>query len=70
MEGECCTAGLKSSKVRNNSAQLFLRVDTTPQDILRQLVDKNVAVNRFDVKELSLNQIFIKVAEAEEWIKQ
>jgi len=62
--------GLKKANVKNNSAELFLRVDTTPQSILKQLVKKNAIVRKFDVKELSLNQIFIEVAEAEKWIKQ
>ncbi len=62
--------GLEKSNVKKNSAELFLRVDVTSQDILRQLVEGNVIVNRFDVKELSLNEIFIKVVEAEKWIKQ
>jgi len=61
--------GLDEAKVTNNTAELFLRIDTTPKDILRQLVEKNVSVTKFDVKELSLNQIFIKVVEAEKWIK-
>jgi len=60
--------GLENAEIRNNSAELFLRVDSTPQGILKQLVDKETIINRFDVKELSLNQIFIKVAEAEKWI--
>jgi len=62
--------GLQKIDVRNNLAELYLRIDSTPQDILRQLVTNNVKVNKFDVKELSLNQIFIKVAEAEKWISQ
>ncbi len=62
--------GLEKSNVKKNSAELFLRVDVTSQDILRQLVEGNLIVNRFDVKELSLNEIFIKVVEAEKWIKQ
>jgi len=61
--------GIERSDVKANSAELFLRVDVTSNEILRQLVDKKVIVKRFDVKELSLNQIFIKVAEAEKWIK-
>ncbi len=62
--------GVERSNITNNSAQLFLRVDTTPKHILEQLVDSDVEITQFNVKELSLNQIFIKVAEAEQWIKQ
>ena len=62
--------GIERANIANNSAQLFLRVDATPKMILKQLVDLGVEITRFDVKEISLNQIFIKVAEAEQWIKQ
>jgi len=60
--------GIEESSIRNNIAELHLRVDATPKSILKQLVDSNVAVTKFSVKELSLNQIFITVAEAEKWI--
>lgn len=63
-------SGLESSEVSNNSAELFLRVDATPQGVLKQLVDTGTQVKRFEVKELSLNQIFIKVVEAEKWIER
>lgn len=62
--------GVEKADIKNNCAELYLRVDVTPQYILRQLVSANTQVRRFDVKELSLNDIFIKVAEAEQWIKQ
>ncbi len=62
--------GIERSSVTNNSAQLFLRVDSTPKKILKQLVNADLDLTRFAVKELSLNQIFIKVAEGEKWIKQ
>ncbi len=62
--------GVEKSNITNNSAQLFLRVDATQKNILKQLVEADIEINRFDVEELSLNQIFIKVAEAEKWIKQ
>jgi len=62
--------GVEKSNATKTNAELFLRVDASPQDILKQLVKKNVMVKKFDVKELSLNQIFIKVTEAEKWIEQ
>ncbi len=62
--------GVEKANVKNCTAELYLRIDVTPQDILKQLVEKGVVVRRFDVKELSLNDVFIKVAEAEQWIKQ
>jgi len=62
-------SGVEKSNIKNNSAELVLRIDVTAQDVLKQLVRANTSVKKFDVKELSLNQIFIKVAEAEEWIE-
>jgi ABC-2 type transport system ATP-binding protein len=62
--------GVEKANVKNCTAELYLRIDVMPQDILKQLVERNVTVRRFDVKELSLNDVFIKVAEAEKWIKQ
>ncbi len=61
--------GIEKGNIKSNSAELFLRVDTTPQNLLRQLVDAGVDLKRFDVREMSLNQIFIQLAEAEKWIK-
>ena len=61
--------GVEKAKIENNSAELSLRVDTSPQDVLKVLVNSNIIIKKFDVKELSLNQIFIKVMESEQWIK-
>jgi ABC-2 type transport system ATP-binding protein len=61
--------GIEKGSIANNSAELFLRIDTTPQQLLKQLVDAGVEVKRFDVRDMSLNQIFIQLAEAEKWIK-
>ncbi len=61
--------GIEKGNIRKNSAELYLRVDTTPQQLLRQLVENSVNVRRFDVREMSLNQIFIQLAGAEKWIK-
>ncbi len=61
--------GVEKANVKKNNAELYLRIDTSPQQLLRQLVEKNVNVRRFDVREMSLNQIFIKLVEAEKWIK-
>ncbi|MFA4855342.1 MAG: ATP-binding cassette domain-containing protein [archaeon] len=62
--------GIEKADIKNNCAEFYLRVDVTPQYILRQLVSANTQIRRFDIKELSLNDIFIKVAEAEQWIRQ
>ncbi len=61
--------GVEKMKLEQNSAELYLRIDTTPQSILKQLAAKNVDVKKFDVTEMSLNQIFIELVEAEKWIK-
>ncbi|MCX6798858.1 MAG: DUF4162 domain-containing protein [Candidatus Diapherotrites archaeon] len=61
--------GVEKGNIMSNSAELFLRVDTTPQQLLRQLVSAGIEVTKFDVKQMSLNQIFIQLVEAEKWIK-
>ena len=42
--------------------ELLLDSKTTPQQILDQLVTKNIIINRFEVATPSLNQIFLQVA--------
>jgi len=61
--------GLEKIKQEKTSAELYLRIDTTPRDILKQLASKKVDVKKFDVTEMSLNEIFIELVEAERWIK-
>src|SRR6266536_1874752 len=46
------------------SVELILEPGADVQTILRQLVDSGVAVTRFDLATPSLNDIFIRVAEA------
>jgi ABC-2 type transport system ATP-binding protein len=41
--------------------ELFLDGDTPPQNILSQLVARNLRVDRFEVSTPSLNEIFIQV---------
>ncbi|MBN2067892.1 MAG: ATP-binding cassette domain-containing protein [Candidatus Diapherotrites archaeon] len=61
--------GVEKANIKKNNAELYLRVDTSPQMLLKEMVQKNVNIRRFDVREMSLNQIFIKLVEAEKWIK-
>ncbi len=61
--------GVEKADIKKNTAELYLRVDVSPQQILKQLVEKNVDVWRFDVREMSLNEIFVKLVEAERWIR-
>jgi ABC-2 type transport system ATP-binding protein len=56
-------AGVQRVEVHNGSYQLILEGDTDPQSILRQLVDANVTVNRFEVSTPPLEEIFITVVE-------
>jgi ABC-2 type transport system ATP-binding protein len=46
------------------TAEIFLKQGTNPQDILRQLVDA-VAIRRFDMREPSLHEIFIRAVGGE-----
>lgn len=61
--------GVEKADIKKNTAELYLRVDASPRQMLRQLVERNVDVWRFDVREMSLNEIFIKLVEAEKWIR-
>jgi len=59
-------AGVERVEPRNqrHGYELVLRPDASPQAILRQLVDADVAVRRFEVAIAPLEQIFISVVEA------
>jgi ABC-2 type transport system ATP-binding protein len=57
--------GLKGvTEVKGNAklTELFLDAGTTPNDILRQLVERRGEVSRFELSTPSLNEIFLKVA--------
>ena len=55
--------GVSGKKTRGRDVELFLDGDTPPQNVLNQLVARNVRVNRFEVSTPSLNEIFIQVVE-------
>jgi len=53
--------GLVSVETINGSQRLNLAPDTTPQDVLKALVDQGMAVERFEIATPSLDEIFIRV---------
>jgi len=55
--------GVSGKKTHGRYVELFLDGDTPPQNVLNQLVARNVRVNRFEVSTPSLNEIFIQVVE-------
>ena len=54
--------GVIDIKGDNTSKELVLASDTTPQMILDQLRERELTVNRFEVKTPSLNNIFLNIA--------
>ena len=46
------------------SAEIFIEDHITPQDILKQLVDK-IEIRKFDLSEPSLHEIFIRAVGGE-----
>ena len=63
---ECSTLpeglrGVQRSERHNRAYELILEPDATPQSLLRQLVEADVVVDRFEVATPPLEQIFIDV---------
>jgi ABC-2 type transport system ATP-binding protein len=56
-------AGVERRERRNHTHEIFLTADTSPQDILRQLVEANVSIQRFQVATPPLEEIFIHAVE-------
>jgi ABC-2 type transport system ATP-binding protein len=54
--------GISRHAVYRDHTELFLDTGFSAQDILSQLVEKGVNVNRFEISTPSLNDIFIQVA--------
>ncbi len=46
-------------------AEIFLGPDSNPQDLLKQLVDK-ISIRRFDIREPSLHEIFVRAVKGPE----
>jgi ABC-2 type transport system ATP-binding protein len=55
--------GVQRTEQHNHGFRLVLDLDTSPQEVLRQLVQADVSVHRFEVATPPLEQIFISVVE-------
>jgi len=55
--------GVLRMERHNRAYELILEPDATPKSVLRQLVEADVAVNRFEVATPPLEEIFIDVVE-------
>jgi len=53
--------GVIGTKDHGKYVELFLNGNTSSQEVLNNLVSKNVTINRFEVSTPSLNEIFIQV---------
>jgi ABC-2 type transport system ATP-binding protein len=62
-EGEISNLpGVTEKRPGKDYMELFLDGKTTPQQVLKTLVDRGIIVNRFELAMPPLNEIFIKVA--------
>jgi len=57
--------GTRRVERRGSDYEVFLEDGTSPQDVLRQLVERGVPVTRFEVATPPLEEIFIAVVEGE-----
>jgi ABC-2 type transport system ATP-binding protein len=57
--------GVESIETHNSSFHLKLLPDTTPQAILKYLVDQNVTLEQFEIAMPSLDEIFIQVVKGQ-----
>ena len=57
--------GVDAVTHQNGAMRLALSEDARPQDVLRQLVDRQVTVERFEVAIPTLEEIFIRTVSAE-----
>jgi len=54
--------GVIDKKFNKDSVELVLAPDTKPQIILDQLREREITINRFEIKTPSLNEIFLDIA--------
>jgi ABC-2 type transport system ATP-binding protein len=54
--------GVIHRKVNKGLVELELSPETTPQHIMDQLHEKDMAINHFEIKEPSLHEIFLHLA--------
>ncbi|HVN55811.1 MAG TPA: ATP-binding cassette domain-containing protein [Anaerolineaceae bacterium] len=59
-------AGIARVQPHNGSQRLTLAAGTSPQDILRSLVNLNVAVEQFEIAVPTLDEIFIQVVQGKQ----
>jgi len=55
--------GVEEKTFHNGTVKLRLTADTNHQDILSQLIDKHVTLEKFEIATPSLEEIFIRVVE-------
>ncbi len=55
-------AGVIEKRTNKNYVELVLEENTTPGQVLEQLVTAGIVINRFEVATPSLNELFVKVA--------
>ena len=56
-------AGVKESSVQNGDLKLTLMENTTPKDILKTLMAREITLEKFEIAVPTLNEIFIRVVE-------
>jgi ABC-2 type transport system ATP-binding protein len=56
-------AGVEAIQAHNNAVKFILAEQTKPNDILNQLVSRNIVLEKFEVAVPTLDEIFIKVVE-------
>ncbi len=58
--------GVLSSEPHNAAVRLNLAASTSPQEILRRLVEQNATIEQFEVALPTLDEIFIRVVKGDE----
>ena len=58
-------AGVEKVEEHNNSLRLSLKQGSTPQSVLRELVEKDIPLEQFEIAVPTLDEIFIQVVQAE-----
>ena len=53
--------GVTEKRIHKGCVELVLDGNTTPQQVLKQLVSRGIAINRFEVATPPLNEIFLRV---------
>lgn len=54
--------GVAEKRIHKDFTELILESQTTPQQVLEQLIITGITINRFEISTPSLNEIFIEVA--------